>query len=87
VIPALGTVLGWLGVAERVERLVERVWPKAAPEPESPPLTHKDVEHIQEQIRSGARRYPPPTPAPPRPSSEFEPVVIPRGPPPPRRTR
>jgi hypothetical protein len=72
---ALGTVLGWVGAAERVVRLVRLVLPRRAAQVEGTPLSHKDVSHQQAQIRSAARPYPPPTPPPPRPM------------PPPRRPR
>lgn len=62
----IGSVLGWLGVAERAFGLVKRVWPKAEPK-EPPHPTWKDVEHMRRQEQSAARAYPPPTPPPPRP--------------------
>lgn len=64
---ALGTVLGWLGVAERVARLVGRLASKK-PAPEPPHPTWKDVAHMRSQEQSAARPYPPPTPPPPRPA-------------------
>lgn len=64
---ALGTVLGWLGVGERVVRLVRSVWPKKKPEEQAPPHpTWKDVAHIRSQIDSGARAFPARPKPPPR---------------------